>query len=154
MIFLMHLMLCRWKIFKNIEATDASISKTKAEQKAVEAQYRKTNADAYKQEMDNDYQKKTGIPLNGSLTLPAKVLRDAAPIFKNAAEQVERSHPVEDRFKVPFGSYQYGPKNNSEVVYVSQKVKKSFKRHGLKKHVRRKGKRIKKYGVSRGGIRL
>ena len=84
--------------------------KTKAEQKAVEAQYRKTNADAYKQEMDNDYQKKTGIPLNGSLTLPAKVLRDAAPIFKNAAEQVERSHPVEDRFKVPFGSYQYGPK--------------------------------------------
>ena len=111
MIFLMHLMLCRWKIFKkNIEATDASISKTKAEQKAVEAQYRKTNADAYKQEMDNDYQKKTGIPLNGSLTLPAKVLRDAAPIFKNAAKQVERSHPVEDSFKVPFGSYQYGPK--------------------------------------------
>ena len=82
------------------------------------------------------------------------MLRDAAPIFKNAAEQVERSHPVEDSFKVPFGSYQYGPKNNSEVVYVSQKVKKSFKRHGLKKHVRRKGKRIKKYGVSRGGIRL
>ena len=96
-------------IQKNIEATDASISKTHAEQKAVEAQYRKTSADAYKQEMDNDYQKKTGIPLNGSITLPAKVLRDAAPFFNNAAQQIERSHPIEDKFKVPFGSYQYGP---------------------------------------------
>ena len=35
-----------------------------------------------------------------------------------------------------------------------RRSKKSFKRHGLKKRVRRKGKRIKKYGVSRGGIRL
>ena len=96
-------------IQKNIEATDASISKTHAEQKAVEAQFRKTSADAYKQEMDNDYQKKTGIPLNGSLTLPAKVLRDAAPIFNNAAQGMERSYPIEDKFKVPFGSYKYGP---------------------------------------------
>ena len=96
-------------IQKNIEATDASISKTHAEQKAVEAQFRKTSADAYKQEMDNDYQKKTGIPLNGSLTLPAKVLRDAAPIFNNAAQEMERSYPIEDKYKVPFGSYKYGP---------------------------------------------
>lgn len=109
-------------IQKNIEATDASISKTLAEQKAVEAQFRKTSADAYQQEMNNDYQKKTGIPLNGSLTLPAKLLRDAGPIFNNASQQVERSFPVEDKYKVPFGSYQYGPKNNSEVVYVLQKV--------------------------------
>lgn len=97
-------------IQKNIEATDASISKTLAEQKAVEAQFRKTSADAYQQEMNNDYQKKTGIPLNGSLTLPAKLLRDAGPLLNNAAKQVERSYPVEDKYKVPFGSYQYGPK--------------------------------------------
>lgn len=97
-------------IQKNMEATDASISKTLAEQKAVEAQFRKTSADAYQQEMNNDYQKKTGIPLNGSLTLPAKLLRDAGPLLNNAAKQVERSYPVEDKYKVPFGSYQYGPK--------------------------------------------
>lgn len=97
-------------IQKSIEATDASISKTQAEQKAVEAQFRKTSADAYKQEMDNDYQRKTGIPLNGSLTLPAKVLRDVAPVFKNAAKQMERAHPLEEKDKVPFGSYQYGPR--------------------------------------------
>ena len=53
--------------------------------------------------------RKTGIPLNGSLTLPARVLRDAAPIFNNAAQEMERSHPIEDKFKVPFGSYKYGP---------------------------------------------
>ena len=96
-------------IQKNIEATDANISKTHAEQKAVEAQYRKTSADAYQQEMNNDYQKKTGIPLNGSLTLPAKLLRDAGPLFNNAAQQIERSYPLEDKYKVPFGSYKYGP---------------------------------------------
>lgn len=96
-------------IQKNIEATDASISKTHAEQKAVEAQFRKTSADAYKQEMDNDYQRKTGIPLNGSITLPAKVIRDVGPLFNNAAKQFERAHPIEDIYKVPFGSYQYGP---------------------------------------------
>ena len=90
-------------IQKNIEATDASISKTHAEQKAVEAQFRKTSADAYQQEMNNDYQKKTGIPLNGSLTLPAKLLRDAGPIFNNAGQQMERSFPVEDKYKVPVG---------------------------------------------------
>ena len=44
-------------IQKNIEATDASISKLMLSKKAVEAQFRKTSADAYKQEMDNDYQK-------------------------------------------------------------------------------------------------
>ena len=35
-----------------------------------------------------------------------------------------------------------------------RRSKKSFKRGGMKKHSRRRGKRIKKYGVSRGGIRL
>ena len=35
-----------------------------------------------------------------------------------------------------------------------RKSRSSFKRRGVKKHVRRKGKRIKKYGVSRGGVRL
>ena len=93
---------------KQMEATDADISKTHAEQKAVEMQARKTRADAYSQEMNNAYQEKTGIPAN--VSLPAKILRDAIPAMDNARKTLERVAPVEDAYKVPFGSYKYGIK--------------------------------------------
>ena len=95
-------------IQKNIEATDASISKLMLSKKP-------SRLSSEKQVLMHISRKwimiirKTGIPLNGSLTLPARVLRDAAPIFNNAAQEMERSHPIEDKFKVPFGSYKYGP---------------------------------------------
>ena len=93
---------------KQMEATDADISKTHAEQKAVEMQARKTRADAYSQEMNNAYQEKTGIPAN--VSLPAKILRDTVPMMDNARKTLERVAPVEDAYKVPFGSYKYGTK--------------------------------------------
>ena len=60
---------------KQMQAIDADISKTHAEQKYIEQQNRKTSLEADKQRMDNQYQEKTGIPANASG--PVKWVRDA-----------------------------------------------------------------------------
>ena len=62
--------------------------------------------DTVKQKIENDYSAKTGIPAN--VSGPAKVLRDAVPALDNFRKTIERAAPVEDAYKVPFGSYKYG----------------------------------------------
>ena len=60
--------------------------------------------------------RKTGIPLNGSLTLPAKVLRDAAPIFNNAAQKWKGLILLRINIRFLLVRINTGLINNSEVL--------------------------------------
>lgn len=59
---------------KQMEATDADISKTHAEENYINQQNRKTSLEGDQQFMNNEYQRKTGIPSSASPI--AKGLRD------------------------------------------------------------------------------
>ena len=91
---------------KQMQATDADISKTKAEESYINQQNRKVRLEGDQQAMDNAYQAKTGIPSN--VSYPAKLLRDAGPALDNFKKTVERVAPLENVYKIPFGSYKYG----------------------------------------------
>ena len=89
-----------------IDVASADISKTNAEKVYIAQQTAKAYQDTVKQKIENDYSAKTGIPAN--VSLPAKILRDAGPALDNLKNAVERAAPVEEEYKVPFGSYKFG----------------------------------------------
>ena len=138
---------------KQMEAIDADISKTHAEQTAVEMQARKTRADAYSQEMNNAYQEKRVFRRMFLYLLKYFVMLFLLWIMR--AKLLRGLLLLKMRIKCRLAL------TNTElnkVRCIMRRRRFSKSRRGYsgfkKRRIKRRSKTIRKYGVSRGGVRL